>query len=139
MKNTAYKVSDLYAVLGDLACENTVILDACFTGQTRSGNSLSNTKGVSVASRGIPRGRTVVLSASRANEVAHLYEEKAHSMFTYFLLKKMQAAKGDTDLGTLFQYAQKEVVRRSVLMKKQQTPTASAGDSASNWGRRKLK
>lgn len=139
LANTAYKVSDMYAILGDLACENTVILDACFSGATRSGNSLSNTKGVAVASKGVPHGRTVVMSASKDNEVAHLYEEKAHSMFTYFLLKKMQESKGNVDLGNWFQYAQKQVVRRSVLMKKQQTPTVSAGNAASNWNQRRLK
>ena len=139
LANTAFKVSDLYATLGDLACENTVILDACFSGVTRSGNSLSNTKAVSIASKGVPHGRTVVLSASKDNEVAHLYEEKAHSMFTYFLLKKLQDAKGNINLGELFQYAQKQVVRRSVLLKKQQTPTVAAGNSASNWNVRKLK
>lgn len=139
LANTAYNVSDLYATLGDLACENTIILDACFSGVTRSGNSLSNTKAVSIASKGTPRGRTVVLSASRDNEVAHLYEEKAHSMFTYFLLKKMQESKGDIAMGEWFKDAQQKVIRRSVLMKKQQNPTASAGNAASNWSNRRLK
>lgn len=138
LANTAYKVSDLYSMLGEIACENTVILDACFSGATRAGTSLSNTKAVSVVTKSTPGGRTVALGASRENEVAHLYEEKAHSLFTYFLLKKLQDTKGNVSLGDLFTYTQKEVARRSMLMKKTQTPTAAAGPSASNWTRRKL-
>ena len=138
LENTAYKVSDLYAMLGELACENTVILDACFSGITRAGGSLTNTKAVVIANKGTPSGRTVVLSATDNNEVAHLYEEKAHSLFTYHLLKKMQESKGNINLGDLFKYAQKETIRSSVLMKKKQTPTSAVGRSATNWNIRKL-
>ena len=116
-----------------------MLLDACFSGFTKSGSALASTKGVVKVTSGAPKGNTVVFSASSSNEVAHQYEEKSHGLFTYYLLKKLQETKGNVSLGELFDYIEKEVVRTSVTKnRKSQTPSVAAGSTALEWEGRML-
>ena len=136
---TGYKISDLYDVLAETDAESLVLLDACFSGFTKSGSALTSTKGVVKLTSGAPRGNTVVLSAASSNELAHQYQEKAHGLFTYYLLKKLQESQGEISLGELFTYVEKQVVRTSLtVMRKSQTPSAAAGPDAQVWKERKL-
>ena len=137
--NTGYKISDLYDALAETAAESLVLLDACFSGFTKSGSALASTKGVVKLTSGAPRGNTVVLSAASSNEVAHQYEEKSHGLFTYYLLKQLQETQGNTTLGELFTYVEKQVVRTSLtVIRKSQTPSAAAGPNAQAWRDRNL-
>ena len=137
--STGYKISDLYDVLAETSAESLVLLDACFSGFTKSGSALASTKGVVKLTSGTPRGNTVVFSASSSNEVAHQYDEKSHGLFTYYLLKKLQETQGDITLGDLFTYVEKQVVRTSLTaIRKSQTPSVAAGSEAQNWKERKL-
>lgn len=139
ISTTGYNVNDLYKVLSETSSESLVFLDACFSGFTKSGSALASTKGVVKVTSGAPKGNTVVFSASSSNEVAHQYEEKSHGLFTYYLLKKLQETKGDINLGDLFDYIEKEVVRTSLtVIRKSQTPSVAAGSTASGWAERKL-
>ena len=136
---TGYNVNDLYQVLSETSSESLVLLDACFSGFTKSGAALASTKGVVKVTSWAPKGNTVVFSASSSNEVAHQYEEKSHGLFTYYLLKKLQETKGDVSLGDLFAYIEKEVVRTSVtVIRKSQTPSVAAGNTALEWQGRQL-
>ena len=137
--STGYKISDLYDALAETAAESLVLLDACFSGFTKSGSALASTKGVVKLTSGAPRGNTVVLSAASSNEVAHQYEEKSHGLFTYYLLKQLQETQGNTTLGELFTYVEKQVVRTSLtVIRKSQTPSAAAGPDAQAWKERNL-
>ena len=137
--STGYKISDLYDALAETAAESLVLLDACFSGFTKSGSALASTKGVVKLTSGAPRGNTVVLSAASSNEVAHQYEEKSHGLFTYYLLKQLQETQGNTTLGELFTYVEKQVVRTSLtVIRKSQTPSAAAGPEAQAWKERNL-
>ena len=137
--NTGYKISDLYDVLAESGAESLVLLDACFSGFTKSGSALASTKGVVKITTGAPRGNTVLMSASSSNEVAHQYEEKSHGLFTYYLLKKLQESQGDITLGELFTYVEKQVVRTSLtVIRKSQTPSVAVGTDAQAWKERKL-
>ena len=139
ISTTGYNINDLYKVLSETSSESLVLLDACFSGFTKSGSALASTKGVVKVTNGAPKGNTVVFSASSSNEVAHQYEEKSHGLFTYYLLKKLQETKGDVNLGELFGYIEKEVVRTSVtVIRKSQTPSVAAGNTALEWEDRKL-
>lgn len=61
-------------------------------------------------------------------------------MFTYYLLKNLQATKGNTTLGKLGDYLVEEVGRQSfVENKKTQTPCVSASVALENWKYLKLK
>ena len=137
--STGYKISDLYDALAETSAESLVLLDACFSGFTKSGSALASTKGVVKLTSGAPRGNTVVLSAASSNEVAHQYEEKSHGLFTYYLLKQLQESEGNSTLGELFTYVEKQVVRTSLtVIRKSQTPSAAAGADAQAWRERKL-
>lgn len=136
---TGYKISDLYDVLAESGAESIVLLDACFSGFDKSGAALASTKGVVKVNSGAPKGNTVVMSASAGNEVAHQYEEKSHGLFTYYLLKKLQASQGEVTLGELFAYIEMQVARTSLtVIRKSQTPSASAGSEAQAWRERRL-
>ena len=137
--STGYKISDLYDALAETSAESVVLLDACFSGFTKSGSALAATKGVVKLTSGAPKGNTVVLSAASSNEVAHQYEEKSHGLFTYYLLKQLQETQGNSTLGELFSYVEKQVVRTSLtVIRKSQTPSAAAGPDAQAWRERHL-
>ena len=141
---SAYSISDMYKQLGDMPTKlTTVFLDACFSGTSKEGNMLlKDSKGVTVKSKqALPKGNMVVLSAAQGNETAFSYKKKKHSMFTYFLLKKLQETKGDVSLGDLGTYINKQVRQNSVIENgKMQTPTISVSDNMSLiWNNLKLK
>lgn len=88
---------------------------------------------------GIPNSNSITFSASSSNEVAHQYEGKSHSLFTYFLLKKLQETAGNVTMGELFEYIKENVSRTSVtVIKKSQTPTIVAGNAVVDWENRTL-
>ena len=84
-----------------------------------------------MASRGVKikpkspfiKGNLVLFSASSDTQSAFAYYEKAHGMFTYFLLKKLQDSKGTVTYFELDQYL-KENVRKSAIVynSKEQNP-----------------
>lgn len=129
--STCYKLSDLYARLGNLHIKNvTVFLDACFSGMKRKSNQENNQ--ALIAARGIAikpkkdalNGNIIVFSATSDDETALSYQEKRHGMFTYFLLKKLKDTKGKVTYGELDNYLQREVGKNSILEnKKQQSPS----------------
>ena len=138
--STGYKISDIYDVLSGTSSESVVFLDACFSGLTKSGTALTNTKGLVKINTGVPNGNSITFSASSNDEVAHQYESKSHSLFTYFLLKKLQETAGDVTMGELYEYVKENVSRTSVtVIKKSQTPTVVAGSEVVNWASRSLK
>ena len=80
----------------------------------------------------------VVLSAASGDETAYPYKEKHHGLFTYYLLKKLQASNGNTSLGELQSYIADEVAKKSIVVNgKSQTPTVlpsvNVGDSWKSW------
>ena len=138
--STGYKISDMYDVLSGTSSESVVFLDACFSGLTKSGAALTTTKGLVKINTGVPEGNSVTFSASSSNEVAHQYEGKSHSLFTYFLLKKLQETAGNVNMGDLFDYIKENVSRTSItVIKKSQTPTVVAGSNVTDWEGRTLK
>lgn len=127
--STCFKLSDLYARLGELPVDNvTVFLDACFSGVRRGdGAALIAARGVAIkAKKEALSGNLVVFSAASDDETAFAYEEKGHGMFTYFLLKKLQESEGNVSLGELSKYISSNVMRNSMLENdKLQSPTVS--------------
>ena len=139
--NTCYKLDDLYASLGSLEVGKVIVfLDACFSGASLHRISQAS-GGRSVALKvtpGKPKGNMIVFSATQEKEIAYPYKEKQHGMFTYYLLKKIQATSGDVTLKELGDYIQKEVMKQSVVENEQiQTPkvdnSLSVEDIWQNW------
>lgn len=135
--NTGYKLSEMYASLSTYPAKSVMVfLDACFSGSERGGGMLASARGVAIKPKqDSPQGNMIVISAASGDETAYKYEEKAHGMFTYFLLKKLQQSGADTTLGDLADYITTNVGRRSIVVNmKSQTPTVSVSTSlASGW------
>lgn len=138
-----YPLSKLYAELGALNANSVVVfLDACFSGAQRDGGMLASARGVALkAKKEDPKGNMVIFSAASGDETAFPYKEKGHGLFTYFLLKKLQASKGDVTLQELGNYITENVKQQSVVVnRKVQTPTVSPSTSlVENWQKLKLK
>jgi len=98
-EDNGYPVSAFYDDLARLSYRSlTVVLDACFSGQSGGGGMLIKNASplfVTVENSLIAKEHTVFFTASRAAQVSNWYPEKKHGLFTYFFLKGLQ---GDADL-----------------------------------------
>jgi hypothetical protein len=136
----AYSIDDLYARLGSTNRPVTVFLDACFSGGKRDGQMIAAAKGTAVeAIPGSPQGKTVVFTACQGSQTAGYYKEQQHSMFTYWLLKKMQESKGNLSYEDLNAYLEEKVKRSSFDEGKEQIPDILYGDDALDWKQWRLK
>lgn len=140
---TSYPLKKLYADLTSLGADNVIVfLDACFSGATRDGGMLANTRGVALkAKETLPEGNMYVLSAASDQETALPYKEKNHGLFTYFLLKKLQETKGNVTLMDLSKYVEENVKKNSMTVnRKLQTPrTMLSGNLRETWANKKLR
>ena len=103
---------------------------------------LASSRGVAIkVKEEAPMGNMVVFSAAQGDETAHQLEDKHHGLFTYCLLKELQATQGNIDLGTLTTNVTKQVKRQSVVINnKLQTPTVIPSQALmNNWQTMKLK
>ena len=114
---SGYGLDALYAQLGAADAELMMyFVDACFSGATREGEMMAETRGVAVKSKaGELQGNAVAFSAAQGNETAYAYKEKSHGLFTYFLLKKLKESRGNLTAGELADYLNENVARRSAL------------------------
>lgn len=137
--NNGYSLKELYTTLGNLATKSALmIIDACFSGNDRDDVCAldENHKGIRpVVSKEKVNGNVVVMTAASNSETALVYNEKAHGLFSYYLMKKLQETKGNVTYGELFSYVNKEVLRKStVAMDKTQTPSVTYSDNlAGTW------
>ncbi len=140
---TGYKLGTLYRTLGEMPSRFvTVFIDACFGGSKREGDMIANARGAVIKVREEePVGKMVVFTASQGDETAYSYKEQQHGMFTYFLLKKLKASRGEVTLGELDNYIRTEVKRKSIVLNgKSQTPTVIPSLSlGEDWKNMKLK
>ncbi len=147
--STGYSLNTLYRELAESSAQLvSVFLDACFSGVQRTQKSgvvlasKQGERGVAVrAKAGVLQGNMFVLSAATSDETALPYDEKGHGMFTYFLLKKLQATQGNATLGELSDYVGENVRKTSVVYNyKGQNPMhAVSGNLQGNWRMLRLK
>lgn len=126
---SSYKLSKLYETFGSLPAKNVVmIMDACFSGSQRNGETLASARGVALKPKpNAPKGNMTVFSAVTDKETAFAYHDKQHGLFTYFLLKKMQEHPGALTFGELADYVSKQVAQHSIVVnKKSQHPTVTS-------------
>lgn len=142
---TLLPMREVYASLGQLdASAVQVFIDACFSGESRSGSPLVEARGVALKAKEVaPEGNMYVLSAASAQETAMPYKEKHHGLFTYFLLKKLQESKGNATLKEISDYVIRNVRDTSnsnPSISKEQNPTvATSGNMSARWEKKKLK
>lgn len=135
-----FPISRLYSELAALNSKSTVVfMDACFSGAQRGDGMLASARGVAIeVMEEMVQGNLVVFSAASGDETAYPYKEKGHGMFTYFLLKNVQEAKGAVTLGELSDYIITNVKRQSVVTnRKSQTPTVTCSESVGMGWRKK--
>lgn len=135
--NNGYSLKEIYTSLGKLPLNSALVLiDACF-----SGNDRQNVAALDETHRGIApvvkqeavTGNVVVLTAASDTETALAYEEQAHGLFSYFIMKKLQDTKGEVSYGELYDYVKKNVMRKSVVAKgKKQTPCVTVSPKMQN-------
>lgn len=137
---SSYGLDELYAQLGSVDAELiTYFVDACFSGATREGEMMAESRGVAVNSKaGELQGNAIAFSAARGNETAFAYDEKSHGMFTYYLLKKLKESRGDLTAGELADYLNENVARMSALQG-MKTQRPSANGTMQDWRTIKLK
>lgn len=137
-----FPLARLYKELGELNAKSVIVfMDACFSGAQRGNGMLASARGVAIkAKEQKPMGKLIVLTASSGEETAYPYNEKAHGLFTYFLLKKLNETKGDCSLGELSEYITTNVKRQSIVInRKPQTPAIIFSDSVKDeWMNYKL-
>ncbi|MBO7051062.1 MAG: caspase family protein [Prevotella sp.] len=140
---TGYSLAKLYKEIAGLKLKSAVVfLDACFSGAKREDQMLASSRGVAIkVKEEAPQGNMLVFSAAQGDETAHQLEDKHHGLFTYYLLKQLQATGGNVDMGTLTEYVTKQVKRQSVVINnKKQTPTVIPSQALmNNWQTMKLK
>ncbi len=137
---SSYGLDSLYAQLGSSGADAVCyFIDACFSGATRDGGMMAESRGVAVNSKaGVLQGNAVALTAAQGNETAYAYQEKSHGMFTYYLLKKLKETQGDITLGELADYLNENVTRMSAD-KGARVQHPSASSTLVDWKSLKLK
>lgn len=132
---TCYKLSDIYALLGNAnIMQSTVLLDACFSGVSRgTSDALVAARGVAIAPRAEKlNGNLIVFTATKSNETALSYKEKRHGMFTYYLLSELKKSRGNATFGDLFRSVTTDVKKSSFVENdKLQTPSVYISPSMS--------
>ena len=113
----ALKLEDVFNKLTEHESERvTVFLDACFSGGARN-EGLVAARGVRIKPKSpFVMGNLIVFSASSEDQSAHPYKEKAHGIFTYYLLKGLQISNGEMTYGELEDFIRTNVMRKSVLV-----------------------
>ena len=132
---TGYKLNDIYGILGSLTAQSALVLvDACFSGTDRHDMAMTNKRGIARVQKQEVSGRVVAITATSGEETAMAYDEKAHGLFTYYVLKALQEKRGNISYGELYDYVKDNVGKKaSLLMDKEQTPSVSAGNLGDNW------
>ena len=134
--NNGFSLKELYEMLGKITTNSALVLiDACF-----SGNDREDVAALDENHRGVAReikqdavtGNVVAITAASGSETALAFDEKAHGLFSYYLIKKLQETKGNVSYGELYNYIKKEVMRKSIVAKgKKQTPSVAYSPSLS--------
>ena len=139
--NYAVKLNDVCNQLTEHPTQQvSVFLDACFSGGARN-QGLVAMKSIRVKPKEESfAGNMVVFASSSGDETSAVYDEKQHGFFTYFLLKKLQQTKGETDLKALSDYIYNSVRLEAGHIGKIQTPQVNpSSQAADKWEEWKLK
>lgn len=126
------KLKDFYADLTQYPSKSvTVFIDACFSGGARN-QGLIAARGVKIKPKEEQlAGKLVVFTASSGDQSSLPYKDKAHGMFTYYLLKKLQESKGKVSYLEMSEYLKEKVGLKSVVVNsKEQNPQTNISPSA---------
>jgi len=97
LKSNGYRLQTFYDNLAKVPAKKmTVVLDACFSGNSDKGMLFKNISPTLVKVKKEFRGpaNAVLMTSAAVDQVSTWYREKKHSLFTYYFLKGLQ---GDAD------------------------------------------
>lgn len=139
-----YSLQNLFSNLDKIAAEKkiqnvTVVLDACFSGNSVQGNLLANINPIYVSfkNQSMTHQNSALFISAVGDQVSNWYPDKKQSLFTYFFLKGL---KGEADLNKdgsistqeLYNYTADEINGVPYLSRKlfgrTQNPTFSGKD-----------
>ncbi len=126
---TCIRLKEMYQRFGKMQSENVlVLLDACFSGVQRgSGGAMVEHRGITRVKNETLTGNVVAFSAASGEQTAMAYKDAGHGMFTYHLLNKLKATKGNITLGELVNHVKEKVGEDAILINdKPQTPSVVA-------------
>lgn len=110
MDLTAYPLDVLYGNLPKIEAKSiTIVLDACFSGGTNTGQFLVQNASPALIKINNPvtaQNNLTIFTSAKNNQVSSWYPEKQHSMFTYFFLT---AITGSADINRDKQITYQEI------------------------------
>lgn len=131
---TAYPMTKLYKQLGDLNVSAVMVfLDSCFSGAKGGRTVIAEGARplVSVVSPLLAlSGGVAVLTASQDSQISTSSKELKHGIFTYHLLKAIQAGK--KNLADIFDYVRPFVQDDAKALNVEQTPSLTPAFGPSN-------
>lgn len=106
----------------------TFIIDACFSGLGKV-EPIASVKGITVTPVNPELGPNMILmTSSSGNESSIVDDQNQHGLFTYHLLKRLQEAKGEISIESLFNLVRKDVALTAIKkLNKIQTPSILIG------------
>jgi len=90
-----YPLEQLYQNLSKIPFRSlTLVLDACFSGNSEGGMLIKNASPVYIRSENLlmSNEKAVVFTSSEGNQISSWYNAQRHSLFTYFFLRGLQGA-----------------------------------------------
>jgi len=97
---SGYPLEVFYKNVSKLKAKSiTIVIDACFSGGTSSGQMLIKSAspiGINVKNPAIAKKNTLIFTSSKGDQISSWYDAKKHSLFTYFFLKALSGS-ADTD------------------------------------------
>jgi len=88
-----YPLELLYKNLSQMeARTTTVLIDACFSGQSPGGQLVRNASGIRIVASAAPAGELTIISAAREDQMASWDRETEHGLFTRHLLQALGGA-----------------------------------------------
>jgi len=95
-----YSLDLLYSNLAKLPARHvTIVMDTCFSGVSGGGETFIKSYSpftIPVKSTSVKKANTISITSAQGNQVSSWYDEKQHSLFTYFFLKGVQG-EADTN------------------------------------------
>jgi hypothetical protein len=103
--NNSYSMKKFYVDVELLnARHKIIVVDACFSGYSGGGETLLKSASpiyLKLNNPLVADPNTVIFQSSSVSQVSNWYDEKKHSMFTYFFLKGLQGAADFNHDGTI--------------------------------------
>ena len=126
LTDTGYPVKRLYQKLNELKAKQVVVaMDSCFSG---AGGHSVLAKGARPLMTRVDvgnsddMGKVVVLAAAGAEEITGSEEGQGHGLFTYYMLKSLNASAGKHTVGEIYGYLKPKVEGAARQSNRGQTP-----------------